>query len=145
MSEMGDSFEAEYVAELNSMPNGKENEEKKDVIYGNFGWADAMSKVLKTSKPKAKKSVILSKAKKDVDVIKKTEVVDERLTFEVEGSKTEASIKGDPDAEKKNSHAEKMLRRKRRKEWDLVARIIPSITEDRERERTLSKIATRCA
>jgi len=32
------------------------------------GWADSMSKILRSTKPKAKKNIILSRAKKDYEV-----------------------------------------------------------------------------
>lgn len=112
-------------------------------MYGNFGWADAMSKVLKSSKPKAKKSIILSKAKKDADILKIISAQESSsASFEIDAVKKE-TIVGDPDIVRRNAHLEKMLRRQRRKEWDLVGRVLPSITDDRERERILSKIATR--
>ena len=112
-------------------------------MYGNFGWADAMSKVLKSSKPKAKKSIILSKAKKDADILKIISAQESSsASFEIDAVKKETIVE-DPDLVRRNAHLEKMLRRQRRKEWDLVGRVLPSITDDRERERILCKIATR--
>ncbi|KAI9565014.1 hypothetical protein GHT06_008756 [Daphnia sinensis] len=132
-SDDGDSYTQENNSDSES--NEKEaatSQDGKNVVYGNFGWADAMSKVLKSSKPKTKKSVILSKAKKDADIMKIISAQQEKsLSFEVEEAKNENVTKNeDPDVV-------------RRKEWDLVGRVMPSITEDRERERILSKIATR--
>jgi hypothetical protein len=102
-----------------------------------------MSKVLKSSKPKAKKSIILSKAKKDADILKIISAQESSsASFEIDAVKKETIVE-DPDIVRRNAHLEKMLRRQRRKEWDLVGRVLPSITDDRERERILSKIATR--
>merc|ERR550534_3328618 len=59
----------------------------KKTVYGNFGWADAMSKVLKVGKPKAKKSIILAKAKTDADVMKTiaSATKEEPLSFVIDG------------------------------------------------------------
>ena len=122
--------------------NGGGDEKEKNPVYGNFGWADAMSKVLNVSKPKNRKSVILAKAKKDVDVLKAKAVKEAPLSFQIAGE-----IKAEPEpkkeAVKEETLAEKMLRRQKRKEWDLIGRRKPDIVADRERERTLSRIATR--
>merc|ERR1712071_654755 len=126
----------------------EENESgPKKTVYGNFGWADAMSKVLKVSKPKAKSSIILAKAMKDVDIIKAIAAAalnkEEPLTFKIDGEIKQKEEKGVAAVKKVESHSEKMLRRQRRKEWDLVGRVLPDITVDRERERVLAKIGTR--
>lgn len=122
-----------------------EESENKDVIYGNFGWADAMSKVLHSSKPKNKKSIILAKAKKDAEVLKKVAAKENPPEFEIAGEVKEEKVLTSEEAalQRKAAHAQKLLRRQRRLEWDLVGRVVPSIVEDRERERTLAKIGTR--
>ncbi|XP_057370322.1 RRP15-like protein [Daphnia carinata] len=148
-SDDGDSYTKGSNSDSDSDSDSNEKEvasqDEKNVVYGNFGWADAMSKVLKSSKPKTKKSVILSKAKKDADIMKIISAQQEKtLSFEVEEAKKENVTKNeDPDVVRRSAHLEKMLRRQRRKEWDLIGRVMPSVTEDRERERILSKIATR--
>lgn len=48
------------------------NDEQKQSDDGNeelSGWADSMSKILKSTKPKNKKTLILSRARKDYEVI----------------------------------------------------------------------------
>lgn len=50
----------------------KDVEENK-VTLSNAGWADSISKILKTKKPKGKKTIVLSKAKK-INEIKKNKV-----------------------------------------------------------------------
>lgn len=144
LSDDGDSYtkgSSDSDSEANENVDG--NQEDQNVVYGNFGWADAMSKVLKSSKPKAKKSIILSKAKKDADILKIISAQEiSSVSFEIDEVKKEKIVE-DPDVVRRNAHLEKMLRRQRRKEWDLVGRVLPSITDDRERERVLSKIATR--
>lgn len=41
-----------------------ENNENDGTTQGNAGWADSIAKILKTNKPKGKKTLVLSKAKK---------------------------------------------------------------------------------
>lgn len=118
----------------------------KNVIYGNFGWADAMAKVLNSSKPKAKKSIILSKAKKDADVWKATESKENDLSFEIASEikiKEDSTNSEDPAVVRRKEHMEKLIRRQRRKEWDKVGRVVPSIEQNRDKEKILAKIATR--
>lgn len=102
----------------------------------NPGWADAMQKILRTNKPKRKKTIVLAKAKKlcDVKIKEKTE----DISFEIDGIKNETKIE-----EANVKTGEPTVRIKARiKEKSLGIRIKPSIT-DRERERMLQKIATR--
>lgn len=117
---------------------------EKNVVYGNFSWADSMSKVLSASKPKAKKSVILAKAKLDADIIRTMEAK-EALPFEVVAEKVKPSREDSEEAvlKRKMERLEKLRRREQRREWDLMGRVVPSIVEDREKERTLSRIGTR--
>lgn len=121
-------------------------EDQANPIYRNFGWADAMSKVLKSSKPKNKKSVILARAKKDVDTLKAAAEREKEtpLTFEIDGkaSTTPEAVAAAP-AVKTETPAERLARRQKRKEWDLIGRKKPDLVQDRDREKTLSKIATR--
>lgn len=51
----------------------------------NPAWADAMSKILKTNKPKRRKTIVLSRAKRANEV--KPVVKTETLDFEIEGGK----------------------------------------------------------
>lgn len=96
---------------------------------GNSGWADAMRKILQTKKPKRKKTIVLSKAKKLCDTKEKEDK--ESSLFDIEKVKEEVKeIKEEGDVVKKP------------KEKKLGIRVKPSIM-DRERERTLQKIATK--
>ncbi|XP_003690585.1 RRP15-like protein [Apis florea] len=96
---------------------------------GNSGWADAMRKILQTKKPKRKKTIVLSKAKKLCDTKEKEDK--ESSLFDIEKVKEEVKeIKEEEDVVKKP------------KEKKLGIRVKPSIM-DRERERTLQKIATK--
>ncbi|XP_006613396.1 RRP15-like protein [Apis dorsata] len=100
---------------------------------GNSGWADAMRKILETKKPKRKKTIVLSKAKRLCDIKEKEDK--ESSLFDIEKVKEEVKsqeIKEEEDVVKKPQLKEKKL----------GIRVKPSIM-DRERERTLQKIATK--
>ncbi|CAH0550542.1 unnamed protein product [Brassicogethes aeneus] len=117
----------------NSNSEGGESDYEEGVI--NAGWADSISKILKTNKPKGKKTLVLSKAKKINDVKKKAKPAG----FEVETSKgdiKEEQIEPDSDDED-----DKQPLRKKKKELPNI-RVKPNILE-KDRERILSKIATK--
>lgn len=59
-----------------------ENDESDGLQQGNSGWADSIAKILKTNKPKRKRTLVLSKAKKLSDVKKQST---EYVGFEIEG------------------------------------------------------------
>lgn len=68
----------------------------------NAGWADSVAKILKTKKPKGKKTLVLSKAKKLSDVkIKKPTEVGFQIDGEIKEEKPDPSaldkIKEEPD------------------------------------------------
>ena len=137
--------DADKVDQAEHAEDGVSGSGERGPVYGNFGWADAMLKVLNASKPKNKKTVILAKAKKDVDVLRSMAAKEQEvpLSFQIDGEIKE-KIKSEIAAEKKQeTYAERMLRKQKRKEWDLIGRVKPDITIDREREKTLSRIATR--
>lgn len=93
-SEENEAEEVDSGNEANS--DESENDEVADTAQGNAGWADSIAKILKTNKPKGKKTLVLSRAKKLTDVrkdqskyvgfeiaaesgeIKKEEIVEER-------------------------------------------------------------------
>ncbi|CAL7949691.1 unnamed protein product [Xylocopa violacea] len=110
----------------------------KSETTGNPGWADVMQKILQTKKPKRKKTIVLSKAKKLCDV--KIKEDKKNLPFEIE--KVEGDIKTEILEETEDTVQKPTIRLKERKEKSLGIRIKPSIT-DRERERMLQKIATK--
>ncbi|KAF5304503.1 hypothetical protein FQR65_LT18861 [Abscondita terminalis] len=113
--------------------NDEDNEEEASA---NSGWADSIAKILKTNKPKGKKTVVLSKAKKITNV-KKLKV--KHADFEVETKdgeiKREEVLESDEDDE-----SEKPIRKKKKELR--VLRVKPDIL-NKDRERLLSKIATR--
>ena len=104
---------------------------------GNPGWADAMQKILRVKKPKRKKTIVLSKAKKLCSVVKKEE---EDSTFEVEKVKDEAKAEEEQDSER--NVQKPVVQSKERRKDNLGVRVKPCIT-DRERERMLQKVATK--
>ncbi|XP_053986081.1 RRP15-like protein [Hylaeus anthracinus] len=104
---------------------------------GNPNWADAMQKILRTKKPKRKKTIVLSKAKKLCDVKKEKS---QDVSFEIEKVKEE--IKTEEPEETKSKVQRPLTQLKERRKDNLGIRVKPSIT-DRERERVLQKIATK--
>ncbi|XP_033216566.1 RRP15-like protein [Belonocnema kinseyi] len=133
----GDNSNLEDEAEKNSSADSV-----MDKTKANPNWADAMRKVLHTKKPKRKKTIVLSKARKLCDIVAKEKK--ESLPFEIEGTDgeitKEIAVKKETEEEKKKEEAGQ--KKRRRKEIKTGIRIKPSIL-DRERERTLQKIATK--
>nr|CAD7402607.1 unnamed protein product [Timema poppensis] len=86
-NEDSDDVKDESIIESEQEVSDVEGSEGKIVPDTNPGWADAMAKILKTNKPKRKKSVVLAKAKKLSDFNKKIKVEDPG--FEVDGIKEE--------------------------------------------------------
>ncbi|KAL2728538.1 RRP15-like protein [Vespula squamosa] len=103
-------------------------------MESNPGWADALQKILKTNKPKRKKTIVLSKAKKYSDVVRKQE----NPSLETDAA-TEEREKLESTEGKKNLL---LTKRNQRQKDNLGIRVKPSIT-DREREKLLQKIATK--
>ncbi|KAG5348375.1 RRP15 protein, partial [Acromyrmex charruanus] len=103
----------------------------------NAGWADVMQKILKTNKPKRKKTLVLAKAKKLCDIKIKEK---EDVPFEIDGIKEE--IKTESEDIDKTSVTLNTAPTKSRITKNSGIRIKPSIT-DREHERMLQKIATK--
>ncbi|XP_043471516.1 RRP15-like protein isoform X2 [Leptopilina heterotoma] len=129
--------------ELNSKGDKHEDEMCKSSLNDsnkskvNSGWADAMRKVLSNKKPKRKKSIVLSKAKKHCN--NDLEEKKQSLSFEIEDTNDNFKNKT-----VKESVDEKVSEEKKRnkKIFKSGIRIKPSHL-DRERERILQKIATK--
>lgn len=110
-----------------------------DAGSSNTGWANAMQKILKTNRPKRKKTLVLAKAKKLCDVrIKEKE---EDISFEIDGIKEEIKTESEEVADK-ISIAVNTVPTKSKITRKNGIRVKPSIT-DREHERMLQKIATK--
>lgn len=120
--------------------NESGNEEEND--DGNSGWADAFSKVLQQEKPKNKKYLVLSKAKKLADRKEKDKEI--KPTFEI------LKKEGKDDAGQETAEAETKPT-KEELEWAAIAkkekndklhelRVVPSAM-DVEREKSFKRIA----
>lgn len=85
----GDNTKAESGMSDNdaSWTDKESDDDEDDVIIKNESWADSVAKILGSSKPKHKKTLVLSRAKKLADVIKKEK--DEKPSFEVVGEQAE--------------------------------------------------------
>lgn len=101
----------------------------------NAGWANVMQKILGTTKPKRKKTIVLAKAKKLCDIKEK----EKNVSFEIDGIKQE--IKTELEGTSPTSQPTIQAKPKRR-DTSLGIRIKPSVL-DQERERILQKIATK--
>lgn len=78
-----EEVEAEsHNEESSADENGVNSDNDDNSQEGNAGWADSIAKILKTNKPKRKRTLVLSKAKKLTDV-KKSDA--EYVGFEIEG------------------------------------------------------------
>ncbi|CAG9789402.1 unnamed protein product [Diatraea saccharalis] len=105
-------------------------------LVTNKGWADSVAKILGSSKPKHKKSLVLSRAKKYVETIKKEK--DVKPEFEVIGE----SIDIKKEEEHKEEKCDGEPPTKRIKHEKPTIRVKPNILE-KDRERLLAKIATK--
>jgi len=107
----------------------------------NSGWADVMQKILKTNKPKRKKTIVLAKAKKLCDV--KLNKKKEDLPFEIDSVEKEKTESKEASVETVEHTIPITSRiKKNNKEKSLGIRIKPFLM-DQEHERMLKKIATR--
>lgn len=70
-------------ADAESDSSSNENESDNDLLTKNEGWADSVTKILGSSKPKNKKTLVLSRAKKFSEVIKQE--LKDKPSFEVVG------------------------------------------------------------
>lgn len=123
-----------------------DNEEGDGDGAGNAGWADAFAKVLQQEKPKNKKYLVLSKAKKLADK-KEQDDDDKKVTFEIAGKTDDSEdIKPDINADDTkptpNELELALIARKERNNKLLELRVKPG-SMDRERERGFKRIATK--
>lgn len=130
--------------------NESEGGEEVDDDEGNAGWADALAKVLKQEKPKNKKYLVLSKAKKLADKKEKDDG-DKKVTFEIDGKgdsddddDEEEDVKPEIDDSKPTNNELELalIARKERSNKLLQLRVKPGAM-DRERERAFKRIATK--
>ncbi|XP_073819427.1 RRP15-like protein [Musca autumnalis] len=126
--EVSESEEASQ--EENSSSAEASSDEENQQTAGNSGWADSIAKVLSTSKPKTKKTLVLSRAKKIKPEDKNK--VKEDYGFEIDGEVKKEEIKKEEETEDV----------KPPKNLKLELRVKPS-WKDIERERALRKVATK--
>ncbi|KAF7998149.1 hypothetical protein HCN44_009547 [Aphidius gifuensis] len=134
-----ENHNADDADDENMQSDDDDDESKKT---GNAGWADVMQKILKATKPKKKKTLVLSRAKKISEIVPK--IIDDKATVDVVD--TDGKIKKVIKDEKNVKTiavpvVENKLKRKK-KDPNLTARVKPSVL-DRDREKTLQKIATK--
>ncbi|XP_013100482.1 RRP15-like protein [Stomoxys calcitrans] len=118
------------VSDSDSSQN--EHSSSDEQQQGNSGWADSIAKVLSTNKPKTKKTLVLSRAKKIKPSDKNKVEVD--FGFEVEGE-----IKKEDISNEKEELSSDLKQPKNQK---LELRVKPT-WKDIERERALRKVATK--
>ncbi|XP_022116544.2 RRP15-like protein [Pieris rapae] len=134
-----DASDPEYEAEVSDANSGSEDEQElsnDEVLIKNEGWADSLAKILGSTKPKNKKTLVLSRAKKHSEVIK--QVKEEKPSFEVVGDNID-DIK--PEVKQEEDTTEEPVAKKRKHEKPSI-RVKPNILE-KDRERLLTKIATK--
>ncbi|CAH4036889.1 unnamed protein product [Pieris brassicae] len=137
-SSADDASDPEYEAEVSDSQSGSADEQElsnDEVILKNEGWADSLAKILGSTKPKNKKTLVLSRAKKHSEVIK--QVKEEKPSFEVVGENIE-DVK--PEVKEEGTTEEPFA--KKRKHEKPSIRVKPNILE-KDRERLLAKIATK--
>ncbi|KAF7271858.1 RRP15-like protein [Rhynchophorus ferrugineus] len=130
-----DSSVLDHESDLDNNEDSSEemiDSESKSLL--NEAWADSIAKILNTKKPKRKKTLVLSKAKKLTDQKKR------KVTEIYEIATADGQIKKEVVEAKEGPKEETKLRKKRRELPQL--RIKPDILE-KDRERTLQKIATK--
>lgn len=121
--------------------------EGDDEDEGNAGWANAFAKTLQQEKPKNKKYLVLSKAKKLVDQKEQSDS-DKKLTFEIDDDGQEEKEDAKPiintdDQKPTNNELElALIERKERNNKLQQLRVKPA-SMDRERERSFKRIATK--
>lgn len=127
-----DNIQHRKIGSNSESDSGNTDDESKELI--NEGWADSIAKILKTNKPKKKKTLVLSKAKKLSDPIKKIKREKyEIVTIDGQVKKEQTVI------EEKVLENNKPLKRKRELP---TLRVKPNIL-GKDRERSLQKIATK--
>lgn len=131
---------------LSEKESGNEGEDEDE---GNTGWADAFAKVLQQEKPKSKKYLVLSKAKKLSERVEKSDA-DKKLTFEIsdtsgvadKGKAVEPHANAEDIKPTNNELELAIIARKERNNKLQQLRVKPD-SMDRERERSFKRIATK--
>lgn len=143
VAESGDEMEAD-------IEDDQEDDGDEDDDEGNAGWANTFAKVLQQEKPKNKKYLVLSRAKKRSEKIEDTESTKKALTFEIAGKKSGEDESGTDEDEAHIGDLKPstedlelaILAQKERNSKLNELRVKPSVL-DRERERAFKRIATK--
>lgn len=128
-------------------------DEEDDDDGGNVGWANTFAKVLQQEKPKNKKYLVLSRAKKLADRAAETKEIKTALSFEIDPQKNANDIDEADSNEESDLHGDDlkpssedlelaMMAQKERNNKLNELRVKPSVM-DRERERAFKRIATK--
>lgn len=111
--DQSDASEGESQSEPEQSGSGSDGDDDADSegegANGNVGWADSIAKILKTNKPKGKKTLILSKAKKHK--ITKTES-EPKVGFEVideNGEEKEVIVKKEENVDEEEPVVKKVM------------------------------------
>ncbi|CAH1637828.1 unnamed protein product [Spodoptera littoralis] len=132
-----EASDAESDGAGSSQDASDEDEDDNDgPLVTNEGWADSVAKILGSTKPKNKKTLVLSRAKKHSEIVKA--VKEEKPAFEVIGDETEEKK---PVVLKKEAEVSEPPAKKVKHEKPSI-RVKPNILE-KDRERILTKIATK--
>ncbi|KRT80939.1 hypothetical protein AMK59_5693, partial [Oryctes borbonicus] len=124
----------EKDADVSGNTDSDSEQESSNDQNENARWADSIAKILKTNKPKGKKTLVLSKGKK---LTVSTENKPQRLEFEIEAVNGKIKLETVETKEEVSS----LQLRKKKKELPIL-RKKPNILH-KDRERTLCKIATK--
>ncbi|KOB68956.1 RRP15-like protein [Operophtera brumata] len=137
--ESNDDNEVESAEDIEAdaeSTDSEDSEAEKSVLMTNEGWGDSVAKILGSKKPKNKKTLVLSRAKKHSEIVKVE--TDEKPSFEVVGELTDKK----PDVKSLKTEENEAPPAKKVKHEKASIRQKPKILE-KDRERLLAKIATK--
>uniref|UniRef100_A0A1B6GP94 RRP15-like protein n=1 Tax=Cuerna arida TaxID=1464854 RepID=A0A1B6GP94_9HEMI len=132
--------DADHMDTSCSEDNGGNEFVQPEKSKENLAWADAMAKILKTNKPKRRKTIVLSRAKRE-NQVKNDEVKEEKLDFEID-RESAVAVKKEESTDSTEIKEESLIKRLKKKEWASKGHVKPTILE-KDREKLLQKIATR--
>ncbi|XP_063226280.1 RRP15-like protein [Bacillus rossius redtenbacheri] len=132
-----DSGDGHSGSESDPHDSDEENSGEEETHDSKSGWADAIAKILRTNKPRRKRSIVLSRAKKLNEVVKKVKVEEPEFDVDVKDDKPDVK-----DLSEEQKLVEKLKRTVPKNSWASKGRVKPNIL-DKDRERVLSKIATK--
>ncbi|XP_028170405.1 RRP15-like protein [Ostrinia furnacalis] len=140
MNDVDGNDDDEADADVESSGEGEDSSDSEgdDAAVTNEGWADSLAKILGSSKPKNKKTLVLSRAKKHSEIVKKE--TNEKPAFEVIGETGEVKKEVKKEAVDEEDSTEPPVKKVKHEKPSI--RVKPNILE-KDRERLLSKIATK--